>query len=484
MPTPSKLRAFFGLSVFLPGVAVASPWVKPDDNQIRADIALLAASGTIDDVTGQWPLSWSALVPSLRDRRGALGADLQPAVQRLLDQAHDDTADGFSGSATLDLASTPSLVYGFDGMGRGDGQAQLSLAYNGGGTSARLSLGTFTANFTGRSFKLMPDGSYIAQKLDDDVTVYGGWLSHWWGPGWISALAVSNNARPMPQIGIQRAGEASSWPVLNLLGPWQAEFFVGLLDDPRFDRNTGYDAVHVSFNPLPGLEIGLARTEEICGQHHPCVPLRDTIDLNNDPAHVNKTNDEGEIDVKWSHAVYTVPMEFYLSLMNEDSSPVSHSDTSHLFGVAAFVPVGDAPLRLTAEYTDSVPTTNIFSFGDVSHGVAYNNSSYIDGMRYRGRTLGFSLDSDSTLLSLQGAWSDEGGRTYELSFHHAAISNPANLSGNAVTTAPVHINMAEARVTLPWRDLKLDLAGRLQDDQLRPAHGFGASVEAALRVNF
>jgi len=42
--------------------------------------------------------------------------------------------------------------------------------------------------------------------------------------------------------------------------------------------------------------------------------------------------------------------------------------------------------------------------------------------------------------------------------------------------------MGEARVSLPWRDFKLDLAGRLQDDQPRPAHGFLASVEASLRV--
>jgi len=55
---------------------------------------------------------------------------------------------------------------------------------------------------------------------------------------------------------------------------------------------------------------------------------------------------------------------------------------------------------------------------------------------------------------------------------------------NVLTSAPVHINMAEARVTLPWRVFKLDLAARLQDDQLRPRSGFAASVEAALHMAF
>ncbi len=49
-------------------------------------------------------------------------------------------------------------------------------------------------------------------------------------------------------------------------------------------------------------------------------------------------------------------------------------------------------MRLTLEYTDTVPTEDIFSFGDVDPRAAYNNFQYIDGMRYRGRTIGFSLD--------------------------------------------------------------------------------------------
>jgi hypothetical protein len=171
-----------------------------------------------------------------------------------------------------------------------------------------------------------------------------------------------------------------------------------------------------------------------------------------------------------------------MQMMNEDSSPISHSVTSHLFGGTVFVPTHADPVRLTLEYTDSVPTVDIFSFGDVLHGAAYNNGGYPDGMRYRGRTLGFSLDSDSRLLSLQGSWSDAHGVFYELSLHHADVSNPNNLAGNVVTTAPVIVNMGEARVTLPLRIFKLDLALRLQDDQPRPQKGFAATFESAIRI--
>ena len=190
------------------------------------------------------------------------------------------------------------------------------------------------------------------------------------------------------------------------------------------------------------------------------------------------------IDIKYSSIVGQTPFQVYMQLMNEDSNPISHSGTSHLFGTSVWLPLGDDPLRLTAEYTDSVATLDIFSFGDVLHGVAYNNGDYIDGMRYRGRTIGFSLDSDSTLLTLQPNRRDQDDWSYELTLHHAAVSNPNNSQGNVVTTAPVHINMGEARVGFPLSDMRIELAGRLQDDQPRPYHGFQASIEAAITYNF
>jgi hypothetical protein len=472
------------IGLFAAMAAQAAPFAETGNSQLRADIFLLGNAGLTHDFSGQWPLPWAPLLSELEisAAQGA-GPALGAAARRV--QARAREQGGFSGAMMLGVTTMPAVVHGFGSLSREKGQAQLSLGYNGGRTAFRLSLGAITGNFTGRSFKFMPDESFIAQKIGDDVVVYGGWVSHWWGPGWISALSLSNNARPMPQVGIQRAGGASSWPVVSWLGPWQAEFFIGLMDDPRRDRNTVFNAVRIAFQPVEGLEIGLSRTEQICGENHPCVPLRDTFDFYNDLANVNATNDQGQIDVRWSHAFFGIPTQFHMSMMNEDSSPVTHSVTSHQFGVTAFLPVGRAsPLRLTLEYTDTVPTRNIFGFGSVFHGAAYNNGGYVDGMRYRGRTLGFSLDSDSRLLSLQGAWTDSRGRFWELTYHNAHISNPNNLVGNIVTIAPVRMNIGEARVSLPWNGFKLDLALRLQDDQPRPESGFEAAFESRLRADF
>jgi hypothetical protein len=64
------------------------------------------------------------------------------------------------------------------------------------------------------------------------------------------------------------------------------------------------------------------------------------------------------------------------------------------------------------------------------------------------------------------------------------ISNPNNKTGNVVTTAPVIVNLAEARVGIPFKGWKLDIAARVQDDQPRPDKGFTGALEAGLTVNF
>jgi len=481
-----KSLACASILALLPGLAGASPWAEVGDNQLRADIEILTAAGVIDDVTTHWPLPWTSIYRALRDADLQNQPDaVQSAAARLLATAAADNHPGWSHAATTDITNDPSVVRGFDSLGRGDAQSQASVSYSSSDFSARVALGGFTQNFATGATKVMPDGSYVAAKLGDEALVYGGWLTHWWGPGWISALALSNNARPMPQVGIERLGtEASSWPVLEWLGPWQAEFFVGLLDGPRLQKNTIYDGLRFTVNPAPGLEIGLARTDEICGQDHPCSPLY-YFELNNSPNNVNKTNDEGLIDVKYNRTIGGVPAQIYLQLMNEDSSPFTHSGTSHLFGASVFVPTAGNPLRLTAEFSSSLSTLDIFSFGTYIYGFSYTNGGYPDGMRYRGRTLGFSLDDDSKLLSLQAAWSDQGGRFYELSLHHASIGAPQTPPGNNILSPqPVKLDMAEARVTLPLGHFKLDLAGRIQDDQPRPAHGLTASIETALRFSF
>ncbi|HWU56076.1 MAG TPA: capsule assembly Wzi family protein [Rhizomicrobium sp.] len=485
-------RFFFGavfallsFAMILP--ASASPWAEVGDNQLRADLELLQAAGVVKVITIAWPLPWE----SLRELSGAdlagQPATIRGAAQRVLARAQGATASGVSAWATVDLTNIPSLVYGFDGMGRGEGQAQLVLEGTDGPYSGRIALGGITKSFGKKPNKIMPDGTYLSARLGW-MRVYAGYLDHWWGPGQISALQLSNNARPMPQVGISRSStEVSSWPVVKWLGPWQFEFFLATMDGPQVQSNVRYSGAHLTISPLPGLEIGAAKTEQFCGQGHPCSPLRDyfiNADFSNHPDNVNG---EGSLELKYSNVLGRVPFQVYAQIMNEDYSWLTRSGSSHLIGASIFLATANNPVKLTAEFTDTFATKTPFSFGNYVYGFTYTNGQYPDGMRYRGRTLGASLDTDATLLSLQGSWTDSAGRFYELSLHHATIANSHTPPGyNIVSSEPVLVNMGEARVSLPFtlnhRTFKLDVAGRLQGDQPYPHSGFSAAIEVALRA--
>jgi len=62
------------------------------------------------------------------------------------------------------------------------------------------------------------------------------------------------------------------------------------------------------------------------------------------------------------------------------------------------------------------------------------------------------------------------------------VSTPFTRPANPLTKAPVTIDIGEARVSVPWTGAKLDVAARLQDDQLRPKRGFTAAFETSLEV--
>ena len=185
--------------------AWASPWAEVGDNQLRADIELLQAWGVVDDITTQWPLPWQSLMADLsRADMSAQPASVRAAAERVLARAEAATAPGISAWASLDATNKPGVVYGFDGMGRGEGQAQLSLEGTSGPCSGRVSLGAHHPDLSRQWHQADARRQLCAHSEWEMRSSICGYLDHWWGPGQISALQLSNNARPMPQVGIRK----------------------------------------------------------------------------------------------------------------------------------------------------------------------------------------------------------------------------------------------------------------------------------------
>ena len=475
-------------AVMLAASASAAPWAEAGDAQLRSDIALLNNAGVIRVLTTQWPIPWSGIIDALTPSP-ALDAEpryIQDAARRVRTRALRDTAQGSRVEHMIDATNRPALVRGFDAQGYGIAQAQETADITVCHGDLHVAVGAITGDrvTSGRrsgGVHFDADGSYLAQRIGT-AEVYVGEVNHWWGPGWVSALSYSTNARPFPQIGIASAGTQgfnSKW--LRWIGPWRAEAVVGLLDDTRIARHTLFDGVRFTFNPLKGLEIGFGRTQILCGNGHKCS-LLDAVDLINNNGHPSKTASEGVFDFHYTSRIAGHPVEIYTQIMNEDSSPVTHSYSSYLVGLGGWFPVAGNTARITAEYVSNIATRNLFGFGNVGYGISYTDYKYADGLRYRGRDFGTSLDSDSRLFSLQTAMTDAGDRSYTLSLYHALVSRPQTGAANVLTPQPVTINYGEARVATPTRLGLFTIAGRVQDDQLRPSRGATAAVEASLKI--
>ncbi len=494
---PALLVFAAGLG-FMPLAQATTPWLDVGDAGLRADVELLASYGVIDGPVTTWPLPSKQLLRGLARLNAAGSAELLPsavqqAAQRVLAALshHDgDPADALHPLAVFRTTNSAALVRPFGDRARDEADVRVGGDYDHGWFSARALVGAQT-HYNGDHGRFSPDGSYLGARWGG-AQFYGGWLDQWYGPGHDTSLILSNNARPMPKIGVMRADtQPFQTPLLSWLGPWQANAFIGVLDDGgRVDRNTGFISVRVNFEPLPGFEVGLTRETEICGRHHPCNPV-DYFGFDNSPTHVNKTNDEAGFDFKYTHRFGQLAVSPYLQIMNEDNGPINHSGASYLLGATLMSAFGThgAWWTLTAEYANSVALQNWFDLGKKMYGTAYNNSDYVDGFRYRGRTLGFSLDSDSRLLSVTWRLTDTASRRWHVAYRRAELgildpANPGAGTHNVITRAPVTINIGEAGLDWPIRAFTVSLAVRAMDAVPVPAVMDHFAGEFGLRYGF
>lgn len=487
-----------GCAAFLSGAAAPAlagePWLEVGDASLRSDVEILAAHGLIDGSTTTWPLPAGGIRAGLSDpdalRRQP--AYVQAAAARVL-AALDHS--GVAGTADARLTNQPDVVRGFDAAARNQSDISAGVEYAGDGLNARLKVGE-QSRVDGRQGRFALDGSYVSGRLDNWL-VYGGLVDQWYGPGWTSSLILSNNARPFPKIGIMRDDpHAFETPWLSWLGPWQVNVFAGVLDDPRIASDPGYIATRVSIMPVSGLELALSRNMIVCGSGHSCDPVVSYFHFENTNGNPNNNADSSTIELKYNGAIGPLLISPYAQFYNRDNGPFSHSFTSHLYGASFAGPFGAAGSRwrVTAEYADTVPTVDFFDGGN-ANGAAYNSFRYPgDGFHYDGRSLGFSLDSDSKLLSLAASLTDTAGWTYRLTYYNAQIGSSQLANGtafydpagatNVVSLRPVKINALEAGMTVPFEDITLSGTLRGQDKQVFPRTGGTASVELDVSYRF
>lgn len=448
--------------------AHASPWAEVGDRQLRQDVEMLKAAGIIRGPVNSWPLPWAQLDQAVAAADDAsLPPHLSMAARRiavLSERANRRGRYEVRAAAT----NEPALVRDFGNSARADVDAAVRAEHSFGRLYVSYGVG-WRDNQHGKDIHFEP--SYAAYALGN-WALYGGYVEHWWGPGHDSALLFSNSARPFPKIGIKRLAPVPiDFPVLEWLGPWRFDAFVGLLDEKRNDfNNPAVAGFRFAFEPVQGLEIGLNRALQLCGRGRPCSfgTWTDALVGIGDADNTGTLNEPGNqlagFDISYTRMIGRVSAQLYVEAEAEDEDNVLIDKFARLGGLTLTGPIGEggASWQLTAEYAD---TLAIKAFGRMRYpGTMYNNFIYTDGFTYRDRPIGHSIDGDSEMISVGVAVNDTQNRRWYASYRGVDL-NRTSSANNRISANAEKINIGTVGVEWPTQFGDIRLEGRFQDDR-------------------
>jgi hypothetical protein len=418
--------------------AVAGPWAAPGDPRLRHDLQLLSDAGLLKGTSVSWPIGWSQVA---RDLGGVdasqLPDDQRASLERLRERLAREMRVGHIGvTATASGAVDPTPIRTFESIPREEGEASLAADWMDDRFAVKLSAQFVTDPPDNQSWR--PDGSYAAVVLGNWIAS-AGYLDRWWGPGWQGSLILSNNARPVPAISIDR-NESTPFdvPILRWLGPWRLSTFMGQLEGNRDYSHALLWGLRGEIRPHPTLQIGVSRTAQWCGEGRPCGwgTFWDLLtgNDNDQPLAKQPGNQLAGYDVRWSWPGARVPLALYAQAIGEDEAGGLPSKFLGLFGAEVWGQLGGGSWRAHLEYAD---TACDFLSDPPEFGCAYTNVIYTTGYRYRGRVQGHSIDADGESLGLGAMFVEASGHRWELLLRDMKINRAGVAPGDSLADAPV-----------------------------------------------
>jgi len=193
-------------------------------------------------------------------------------VQSRLNPSDTRSSRGLSFDSSL-TAGDPALLRGFDTLGRENAELRWRATYAIGNRAE------FSLNVTGVANA--EDGDEVRLDGSHATVQWGNWLlsantlDRWWGPSHVSSLILSNNARPMPTVMVERATAQSfetKW--LSWLGPWRMSFGLSQMEHEREDIDAPlFMAWRVTVMPFKDVELGFSRTAQFSVMPYSYVKL-------------------------------------------------------------------------------------------------------------------------------------------------------------------------------------------------------------------
>lgn len=471
------------LCVSLAVPAAAGPWIETGDRQARNDVQLLKAAGLMPGPVNAWPLPWRQVDLGIRAARQAPRAPHIEAAVRRLEALSARALQSTRVEAELRVTNKESLIRDFEDSAREDVDAEVRAEADIGRLTVSLGAG-YRDDQDGNDYHFEP--SYAALALGE-WALYGGYVQHWWGPGEDSALLFSNNARPIPQIGFKKLSpDPIDFPVLRWLGPFKFDAFVGIIAEDRQDfDNPGLVGFRAAFEPARGLEIGINRALQLCGEGRPCdaeiiakalFPVGDVE--NTGGTEEEPGNQLAGFDISYTFMTGDIGAKLYTEWEAEDEAGIFLIDRfMRLFGATATGPLGTSGASWTGlvEYTDTLLRAyfdaNDFLSGRPLPGRSYTSIVYSEGFTYRGDVFGASISGDSDLLTIGASLTDARNRRYYAAYRSIDLNKTGRRTPVFRSQTRETINSLTAGAVLPtvigdvsaevrWRDDSPDTPGR------------------------
>ncbi len=373
----------------------------------RHAIELLVDDGGLALTTTQWPLPREAVQRAL----DTLPEELPPALDsaRALVRAELRAQESSRVGLTLRQRKDALPGYGDDAMPgsslqlRGGEYEDAHLALQAGGR-----LDAVADSNRPHATARLDDSAVVAEAFGIQAQAWAH--RSWWGPGWQSALPLSNNPPALDGIGLQRAEALpSEAPWLSWVGPWNTDFFVARTEGeaPGPGSNALLSGWRMTARPMPLLEVGLTRMVQFGGTGHPETLgsfARAVVGSHaNAQTVAAQSRDSGNglagVDLRL-RCPFGVRCAGYAQVMGEDDRkhlPFKYLET---VGVEAWSSDGSMRFWLEASEVGCRDTWR----KRTTPGCAYNNYAYPDGFTASNRWLGASVGADGKLLTF--GWID------------------------------------------------------------------------------
>lgn len=421
----------------------AGPYLEPGDLALRHDIQLLADHGIIKGPTTTWPLAWGPILNSMRDvDASTLSPMLADAFARVRSRARWETrTHEFRFDTTLAVADGPTAIRGFERTPRGNVQATAGIDWIDDWLSIDLNVQGVDSDQDSRDVRI--DNSMVG-------VVVGNWSvsastqERWWGPGWDGSLILSNNARPIPSLVVDRIFTEpfeSKW--LSWIGPWDLTVMFGQLEEDRFVPNAQFFGMRVNFRPFESLEFGVFRTAQWCGDDRPC-DLGTFVDLfigrdNLGEGDITRENEPGNqlagVDFRWRTKALNSSLAVYGQFVGEDEAGGLPSRWMGQLGAEWSGYIGDR--WSTKAYAEFAATSCQFYESSELFNCVYNNGIYQTGYRYRSRSIGHGADNDARVLSFGAVLADADETSWQALLRYGKLNRGgAPDSRNTLTPTP------------------------------------------------